>query len=175
MRSIDMQIRGVDVEARTLTGIVAPYNETTYQVPGGERIMRNAFNRSVQQRTNLIPLCVNHDHSTAVGMSTAWVNESDGLVGTFAFRDTELGLRALRDAQDNVFECLSVGFMPLEQIRARDGVIEILEGRLVEVSLVLAGAYDGARVLAVRAQNQLAELLKPFSNPPTIDLSPVVF
>jgi hypothetical protein len=39
---------------------------------------------------------------------------------------------------------------------------------------VLIPAYDGAQVLAVRSAAQLDELLRPFSNPPAVDLSPFV-
>ena len=45
-----MEIRSVDTAERTLVGVVAPYDQTTYLVadPGGERIMRGAFNESIR-------------------------------------------------------------------------------------------------------------------------------
>jgi HK97 family phage prohead protease len=173
LRSISMEIRAVDAPERTITGVVAPYDETSHMVIGGERILRNAFNRSITQRAKRIPLCVNHDHSTAVGFSREWQNTDEGLIGTFGFRQTDLAERALADATEGVYPEMSIGFFPLAQSRASDGVMEVREGRLIEVSLVLAGAYEGAQVLGVREINELASLLQPFSNPPRVDLSPI--
>lgn len=170
---IGMELRSVDFEERTVTGVVVPYDETTYLVPGGERIRRNAFNRSITQRGNRIPLCIDHDHRTAVGFSREWDNTSTGLIGVFAFRETDEAQRALVDTRDGVFPDLSVGFLPVDHSRAADGVSEIREGRLIETSLCMAGAYAGARVLAVRGADELARLMAPFSNPPMPDLSPV--
>src|SRR5215467_7436998 len=103
MPSLCMEIRAVDAPGRTITGIVAPYDQTSYLVIGGERIKRNAFNRSITQRGDRIPLCINHDHSTAVGFSREWDNTHEGLIGTFTFRQTELAERALVDAQEGVY------------------------------------------------------------------------
>lgn len=167
-----MELRKLNPEARTVEGIVAPYNETTLYAgdPYGERIMRHAFARSIAQRGTRIPLCINHDHKDIVGMSREWVDNQDGLVGVFAFRNDQYGERAIADVDAGYLQALSVGFLPVDRKRADDGVMEVREGRLVEVSLVIAGAYDGAEVLAARMAQQTAELLAPFENPPALPL-----
>jgi HK97 family phage prohead protease len=170
-----MEIRNVDVEQRTITGVVAPYDSTSYLVPdpAGERIMRGAFGKSIRQRETRIPLCLNHDHSGAVGMSTSWVDGDDGLTATFRVREGERYDTVLTDVRGGFLPGMSVGFVPLVRTRGADGVVEIREGKLMEVSLVLIAAYDGAQVLAVRAAERIHELLKPFENPPAVNLSPV--
>jgi uncharacterized protein len=170
--NLAMELRAFDEGERTITGVVAPYDETTYLVsdPGGERIKRNAFNRSIAQRGTRIPLCVNHDHSHAVGMSREWKDGSDGLQGIFGIRKSVRGDEILSDVREGYLTALSVGFLPVDAARASDGVMEVREARLFEVSLVLIGAYDGARVLAARQAEAVSEILAPFQNPPALPL-----
>ena len=83
------------------------------------------------------------------------------------------GDEALEEARDGYLSGMSVGFAPLNQTRGSDGVREVREARLLEVSLVVIGAYEGAKVLAVRNAQDLDKLLAPFQNPPHVDLSPI--
>jgi HK97 family phage prohead protease len=159
-------------------GQVAPYNETTYLTgdPRGERLMRGCFRASIEQRGTRIPLCLGHNHGeAAVGLSTRWQEDGDGLLGVFAVRPDERGDKVLADARDGYLPALSVGFAPIpsRSRRAPDGVIEHTEAALHEVSLVAVGAYGGARVLEVRSAQSLDDLLAPFRNPPVVDLSPL--
>lgn len=172
--NVPMQLREVDTRGRTITGIVAPYDEVSLftESPSGERIMRHAFQRSIAHRGDAIPLCLNHDHTTAVGISREWKDDGACLVGVFQMRDTPLAEQAIRDVDDKVLQAMSVGFLPIDRGRGSDGVIEVREARLIEVSLVMAGAYDGARVLAARMARQSEALLAPFQNPPAL---PVAF
>ena len=171
-----MELRAVDAQARTITGVVAPYDATSYLTPdpAGERIVRGAFSTSIRQRETKVPLLIQHDVERAVGMSRSWVEADSGLTATFAVRQSPEGDRALDDAREGYLSALSVGFRPLNQRRASDGVREVAEAMLVEVSLVLIGAYPGADVLAVRTAQDLDALLAPFANPPDVDLSPFV-
>jgi HK97 family phage prohead protease len=106
-------------------------------------------------------------------MSKHWQDDGAGLVGTFGVRPGDAGDELLEDARDGYLPALSVGFLTLRQARGIDGVMEVREGKLMEVSILLLGAYEGSRVLAVRSAQDVADLLKPFSNPPQIDLTPV--
>jgi hypothetical protein len=170
-----MQLRSANVDERIITGLVVPYDATSYLTPniGGERIMRGAFAKSIRQRGDRIPLCRAHDHSRALGMSRSWTDNDEGLGGEFYVRPSAAGDEALEEARDGYLSELSIGFQPLVQRRAPDNALEVREGRLFEVSLVVIAAYDGARVLAVRNAQSIDELLAPFRNPPHVDLSPL--
>jgi HK97 family phage prohead protease len=174
MAELMMELRAVDPDARTITGVVAPYDETSYLTPdpAGERIGRGAFAKSIRQRETRIPLCVAHDHKKAAGFSRSWTDDDGGLSAVFAVRSGAFGDEVLDDVRGGFLPSLSVGFVPLVQRRAADGVVEVREAKLMEVSLVLIPAYQGAAVVAVRAAAQLDELLAPFANPPVVDLSP---
>ena len=175
MNELMMELRTVAMDAREIVGQVSVYDETSYMVPDprGERLLRGCFRKSIRERGTRIPLCRNHDHSRAYGMSKRWEDDAAGLVATFGIRAGQAGDEVLEDARDGYLPALSVGFMPVRQQRGADGVMEVREGKLMEVSLALLGAYEGSRVLAVRNAQQVDDLLKPFQNRPVIDLSPV--
>ena len=173
--TLDMQVRAVDGDARTITGVVAPYDEVSYVTPdpAGERIMRGAFAKSISQVGTKVRLFVGHENRGAsVGHAVEWIDDPAGLSATFAISPSRRGDEALDDARNDGFGGMSVGFLPLQQRRGPDGVREVREARLMEVSLVGVPAYASARVLAVRHAN-LDELLAPFANRPVVDLSPI--
>lgn len=169
-----MELRSVSMDAREIVGQVQVWNETSYLVPDprGERLLRGCFRKSIAERGNRIPLCLNHDHSRAYGMSKHWEDDHSALMGVFGVRHGDDGDRVLADARDGYLPALSVGFIPLITRRAADGVSEVREAKLMEVSLLLIGAYDGSRVLAVRNAERLDALLAPFRNPPQVNLDP---
>ena len=57
----------------------------------------------------------------------------------------------MRSAMRRLRVLLSIGFRAVRAQRGADGVREIVEAELGEVTLLPTGAYDGARVLEVRA------------------------
>ena len=176
--TLDMEIRDVTEARREIVGRVAPYNETTYLTgdPRGERLMRGCFRASIEQRGTRIPLCIGHNHGVAaVGLSTRWQEDLEGLLGVFTVKGSDEGDRVLADTRDGYLPAMSVGFAPIPSRtrRASDGALEHTEAALKEVSLVVVGAYDGARVLEVRSAQNLDDLLAPFRNPPAVDLSPL--
>lgn len=169
---LDMEIRSVDTDARTIHGVVVPYDEISYLTPNpsGERVIRGAFTKSARQRAGKIFLFREHDHAHPVGRAVAFDDGDAGLLGSFQIRASALGDETLADVREGYLPALSVGFKALQTRRARDGAVEVVEGSLVEVSLVALGAYDGARVLAVRTAYNLAN----FPAPIRPDLSPTV-
>jgi hypothetical protein len=56
---LPMQLREVNPSKREIVGRVAPYDRTSYltQHPGGERLIRGCFARSLHHRETRIP-CV---------------------------------------------------------------------------------------------------------------------
>jgi phage head maturation protease len=73
-----------------------------------------------------------------------------------------------------MLDAFSVGFLPKRETRGADGAREVIEAQLHEVSLVPIGAYDGARVLAVRDAQPSRPAVSPLSAMPTVDLAPLV-
>lgn len=170
-----MELRSVDEPQRLIVGVVAPYDEISYLVPDphGERIRRGAFRRSIAQRGASVPLFRNHDHTVRMGTSTRFEETADGLLGEFRVNNGTTGDALLEECRNGYFGGLSAGFLPLDRARGDDGAGEVVEGKLVEVSVVGHPAYEGAGGLAVRNAQDLDSLLAPFLARPDVNLSPL--
>ena len=174
-QALSMELRAVDPSQRLITGVVAPYNETTFLTgaPSGERIRRGAFTKSIVQRGDKIALLRNHDRTRKLGKSRSFTETRDALVGEFVVNPGPDGDALLEDCRHGYLDALSVGFVPLQQTRGADGALEVVEARLGEVSMVALPAYEGAAMLSVREAQSLPDLLAPFTNRPNVDLSPI--
>lgn len=172
---LHMELRAVEQSERLLVGVVVPYDETTYLVPSpdGERIRRGAFTRSIKHREGKVPLLRAHDPGLVMGRSRRFTETDEGLLGEFVVNDGPRGDDLLEDCRGGYLEGMSVGFSPLRAERGEDGVREVVEARLVEVSMVGVPAYEGAALMAVRSAQNLDVLLAPFANRPVVDLSPI--
>jgi uncharacterized protein len=175
LSELTMAVRDVEPETRTVVGVVAPYDEVTYLVPdpAGERIVRGAFARSIQHRGDKVPLFLEHNHKRQLGQSLGFAEESAGLVGTFRVDESPDGDDLLDAFRHQYVRKFSVGFQPVQAPVGADGVREVREARLVEVSAVALAAYEGAGVLAVRNGQDLDALLAPFRNRPAVNLAPI--
>lgn len=176
MEELAMELREVRESERLVIGIVAPYDETTYLVndPMGERISRGAFEKSIRQRGDRIPILRAHDRAKRMGKSRTFVEERGGLVGTFEINPGDEGDLFLSQCRDGYYGGLSAGFLPLGRIeRGDDGAREIREAKLVEVSAVGVAAYEGAGLLAVRSAQDLDAILAPFRARPDVNLAPI--
>jgi uncharacterized protein len=176
--SMMMEVRDVDTMARTVTGVCVPYGETTELVrdPNGERILPGAFRKSIRQRGDRILMYREHGHregADPIGKSVGFEDGADALRGTFSVRSSEEGDRALLDLRDGYLPQLSVGFVPLTTRKGSDGVTEVVEARLFEVSAVAIGAYESADVLAVRDAADALDVMAAFGPVPSVDLSPI--
>jgi HK97 family phage prohead protease len=175
MDYLRMELRSVSAPERIISGIVAPYDETTYlvPVPGGERIRRGAFARSIHNRGDKVPLFRNHEHGLRMGVSTSIVETDDGLLGEFRVNEGDAGDALLAEVRDGYFGGLSAGFLPEHRTKGDDGAQVVTMGNLVECSVVGHPAYAGAGGLAVRNAQDLEQLLAPFRNPPAVNLDPL--
>lgn len=166
-----LELRVTDAGERTLEGIVVPYGETTFLTadPAGERFVAGSLNRTVTDRGARVKLFRAHDHSRAVGRAVGWDPDNRrGLWGAFRVAATAAGNEVLDEVREGVLDAFSVGFRPLQARRGRDGVREIVEAALHEVSVAPMGAYDGARVMALRTP--APPLLPPM---PAVNLDPL--
>ena len=172
---LSMEVRALNEDQRTVTGIAVPYDATTYRVPGGEVVKRGAFSRSIQMRAGKIPLCRAHDPMHVMGYSTAFTEADEGLEGSFRVNDGDLGDQLLTDVRNGYLPSMSVCFEAVRDgiVRNSAGIREVREAKLVEVSLVGIPAYEGAAVLSVRSAQDLDQLLAPFQNIPKWDLDPL--
>ncbi len=147
-------VAGLEIreDGRTLVGVVVPYGTETRIGRYRERFAPGAF---AGTDAEAVPLLAAHAHADLpIGRTISLVEEERGLVGTFLVADSVKGQEVLALARDGVPLGLSVGFVPTEDRWNADRTHVVrVRARLAEVSVVGVPAYPGARVEAVRHQD----------------------
>lgn len=169
-----LELRVPDTAERIIEGIVVPYGETSFLTddPRGERFRSGALTRTIKERGDRIKLYCSHDHSVAIGKAAQWkATHEAGLWAQFRIAATPAGDAALLEVREGMLDAFSIGFLPKREGRGPDGAREVIEAQLHEVSLCPIGAYDGARVLAMRAPQFT---LPSVAAMPAVNLGPVV-
>jgi uncharacterized protein len=165
-----------DGDGRTVAGIAMPWDEISHGTPhrGGEVFRRGAFKRSLEHHTRagrLPRLMYAHNGETRpVGLPLK-VEESDpGLYVEYRMVNTPAADAALLEVREGVLDALSVGFTAVQAPHNRQGVREVREARLNEVSLVAMPAYENARVLALRGPGSVTDIPER----PEISFDPII-
>lgn len=151
----DLEVRS---DGRTIVGLAAPFDTPADIGPYTEVIRPGAFTRTIAERGDRVRLLALHDdRSLPLGRATSLREETRGLIVEARVSKTTAGDEALELVRDGALDSLSIGFFPVRDRWSSDrDTVERLEVRLVEISLVHAGAYDSARVLAVRSATPTA-------------------
>jgi len=155
------------VEGRRICGIAAPFDVDYDAGDYVERFHRGAFQKSIIERGDKIPLLEAHRHDAMpLGRAVTLEERSDGLYAEFLISRTGRGEEALQLARDKVMHSFSVGFVPVRDTRHKtaDGRPLVVrdEVKLHHVGLISeVPAYDDARVLAVRDYDPDDEIVAP--------------
>jgi HK97 family phage prohead protease len=149
---------GVNFAERTVELVVVPYEEEAMIEYRGEMwretFLRGAFD-GVESRTDRIPANRDHDHTRLTGRAIALhPSRIEGLVGEIRMADTPLGNETLELAHEDMVSG-SAGF----GVRGSDQILDrpyrrIKRAFLDHIAFVAAPAYQGARVLAVRDEEE---------------------
>lgn len=151
----DLEIRS---DGRTVVGLAVPFNAATeIGSPMGtyvETFRAGAFARTIAERGDRVKfLALHNDQQMPLGRATVLREEARGLVAELRVSKTAAGDEALALINDGALDALSIGFTPVrDQWTSDRSSVDRLEVRLHEISIVNAGAYAGARVLAVRSE-----------------------
>lgn len=152
----DMEIRG---DGRTVYGLAVPFDRESVVDDGygkyREVFRHGAFTRTINGGVKRVKLYVNHSHrrgGEGVGVAHELREDRAGLVGEFRVVETPDGDSALAKVRAGVFDAFSVGFaeVPGKDRKTRD-LVERLEVKLREVSLVSFPAYEDAVISGVRS------------------------
>ena len=152
----DLEIRSGG-DGRTVYGLAVPFDrESTVNDgygPYQEVFRRGAFARTINAGTAKVKLLGNHNRQKfPLGKATTLTEDPSGLVGEFYISKTREGDEAIELVRDGVLDSFSVGFAPVKDRKAGKSLVERLEVKLREVSLVAFPAYEGAAVAGIRAQ-----------------------
>ena len=159
----NFNIRSVDDETRTITGLAVPYNQTTNVGGYQERFEAGAF-----EGAENVKLVFNHDLNEVIGKVTRGEDTDEGYLITAKISETARGNDVYTLLRDGVLDRFSVGFIPAEH-RTEEGVVVRTKVDLREVSIVPIPAYAGATISEVRAESNTASanLTKEDSNEST--------
>ena len=147
MLRFEMTDVAADLNARTIEGLVVPYDEVG-RIAGVEYRFRAGSIAAARPRT---PLLLDHDRGQPVGVLAELVDGPSGAIGRFKIDQTPAGDTALVQAASGSRGALSVG---AEVVASSDvgGVIDVTAGLLHEVSLLALGAFPSATVTRVAAE-----------------------
>ena len=155
-----------------LRGQAVPYDTWTEVGWFSEKFAAGAFKKSIREAGSKLPLLIWHDNRTwPVGVSQAWTEGTDGLLGDWEIDDAAEAQNAARLASKGMLTGMSVGFALVNREGANEWIdmdtgeppkdgdlwrVENLgvirhEARLLEVSLTPTPAYAGAQVSLVRS------------------------
>jgi Escherichia/Staphylococcus phage prohead protease len=144
-----------DAEQRIIAGPVVPYGTETRVGGYAETFAPGAFQDA---NAGDVPLLVAHRHADLpVGRTLALEDTPAALTGEWQLSATRDADEILTLAHDGVPLGLSVGFQPVKGgdrwNRDRSKVVRV-RARLGEISVVGFGAYRGAKVVSVRADDE---------------------
>lgn len=169
--------RTADVIVRTFAAELTPGDGRTVDVrivPYGERITHNdglgGVPRGVNYQEEWLPGVFSHQVSAAnrvlanfehqpgiggiVGHGLALREAADGFHGSFKIHDTPDGDKALLLLREKVVEGVSLEAVPVKNIKAAGGLVQRAKANLRAIAFTRFGAYEGARVLALREEDE---------------------
>lgn len=142
MQTREFEIRSVNEETRTVSGVAVPWNDVI-EIGG----IKESFERGAIESVDNVKLF--WQHSEPIGLVTKGEDAEEGFVIEARISETPRGNEAYTLLKDGVINRFSVGFIPVET-REQDGVYVRSKVDLKEVSLVPFPAYGNAKVSEVR-------------------------
>jgi len=139
-----------DNQPARIAGIAVPW-DVTASVSGGQlvRFARGAFDTS-QKPAKLIE---NHDLTQLRGVVDTLIDTDDGLEFEATLADTIASRDAVALLKAGAYDSVSVGAQPITFTTDSEGVMEVTEAKLMELSLVAYGAFPEAVVTKVAAES----------------------
>lgn len=144
-------------DGRNLEILCAPFNQPTQvadapdYTPYMEEFLLGAF-EGATRAPNRVLLDFEHQRAMngVLGHGAELEERADALYGRFRITEHPDGDKALALIRDHVLTGASVMFKPLRSLRTPAGVVQRAKVHLDRVSLCRMGAYQEAKVLAVR-------------------------
>lgn len=144
----EFEVREVNPETRTISGLAVPYDTPTPVGDYNEQIARGAFGE-----LNKLPLFYGHNHRNGgkpIGTVTAFRDTNEGLEVDAVLSDKTVEANEVYGLlKDGVLDRFSIGFEPVEQ-KVDGNTVVRTKATLREISVVPMPAYAAAKVSNVR-------------------------
>lgn len=156
--SPDLEVRSAAQggDGRTVVGIAVPYGRAQrIDARLVEQFAPGAFNAQLRGHVPAHRVAFAREHlalgGALIGRAVLLRDDPAGLYGEFRVSPTAAGDETLELVRDGCLDELSIGFREGQNRRLADGTIERVTASLLEVAVVLAGAYGrGALATGVR-------------------------
>ena len=148
---------------RTITGLAVPWNVVANlsNDVGPVKFLEG----SISVDGPIPKLLEYHDDTRIIGRVTERVSSSEGLLFTAKLSATRAADDAMALLADGSISAVSIGAIPIKFKRV-DGVMEVSEARMIELSLVSFPAYADAEIQSVYASAEDEEEIPEEETPP---------
>lgn len=134
------------------TGEVSGYGAVFDNVDaGGDRILPGAFAKSLNSKSDGLPMLAHHDPTRPIGIWSEVREDKRGLRVSGRISDTADGRDVRTLAKDGAISGLSIGYWPTQSDYDSDGTRVLKEVELIEVSVVTFPMNQLARISAVKS------------------------
>jgi len=151
--SMNLDLVAADVESRTITGIIAPFETTGTPNIGQVQFGKGSLN--ITNPTDIL-LFSEHDMSKPLGRMIEASETDTALIGKFKIANTQIGTDHLIEASEGLRSGLSVGAQ-IREWDLIDSVYHVTAADVVEVSMVTRPAFRDAQISQVIATSSESE------------------
>ena len=155
---------GEVIDADKKAGIVKGYASVFDNKDSDNDIIRKgAYSKTIQENGRRVKYLYQHDMDKPLGKMVHLEEDAKGVVFEAQIAKTRLGEDVIELIKAGVITENSVGILPLQKEMV-DGIRNITEVKLFEVSAVTLAANDQAMILDVKGNVDQTKLLKRFDN-----------
>lgn len=129
-----------DADAGTVEGIAVPFGDIIDTWDGAETFDRECEFEGLDEAK------LGFEHGETIGRIVEAESRDDGLHITARISDTATGRDVMTLIRDGVLDSFSVGFIPIDSQKDRDGITHRRKVRLLETSIVSWPAYQNAKM-----------------------------
>lgn len=156
--SMSLDLVAADVESRTITGIIAPF-ETTGQ-PNIGQVQFGKGSLNIADPADVL-LFSEHDMTKPLGRLIESTETDTALIGKFKIANTQIGTDHLIEAAEGLRGGLSVGANIKEYTIDDSGIYHITAADVIEISMVTRPAFRDAKIQQVIAAESETEITTP--------------
>ena len=149
--------------SRTITGLAVPWDVVANL--SGDVGPVKFLKGSISVDGPMPKLLEYHDDTRVIGRVTERVSSDEGLMFSATLSKTRAADDAMALLADGSISAVSIGAIPLKFKRV-DGVMEVSEARMIELSLVSFPAYADAEIQSVYASAEDEEEIPEEETPP---------
>lgn len=130
----------------------------------GDVILKGAYTKTIAENGKRVKYIYQHDMYSPLGTMKSLYEDEKGLMFEALIPKTRLGKDVMQLMKGGVITENSVGFMPILRDTLSNGITQIKEVKLFEISAVTLAANDQATILDVKGNFDIEKASKKYDN-----------